>query len=173
MPLGFIPVRRRGVHYDLALFAVKRLRRCNLKIKGRNEREFEHAVVANLTESRKLAPSLITQVDDEPVEKISQATLFGFKHRPDTTIGKDGTAIEIKVITSGQSIREVLGQSIAYRMHYRFVIAVLVDQKGQVVQLCTDKNSQESDFLTGLARDFNIFTVVGPVDRSKNLAFWA
>lgn len=53
------------------------------------------------------------------MEKITKASLFGFIHRPDVSIGIDGTAIEIKVISTGQSVRDILGQAIAYRMHYR------------------------------------------------------
>ena len=175
MALGFMPARKYGVHFHLATLAVKRLKNANLLLKGKTERHFEHTVVASLEGSHKLRKNLITQVGDEDVEKISQAALFGFKHRPDTTIGNDGTAIELKVATTSTSVRVLLGQALAYRMAYRFVILVLVDQTPdrQVVTLCQDKHSQEYALLTGLAEEFNIFTVVGPVERGKNLAFVA
>lgn len=175
MALGFKPARKHGVHFDLASLAVKRLKGANLLLKGKTERHFEHTVVAFLEGSPKLRKNLITQVGDEDVEKISQAALFGFKHRPDTTIGNDGTAIELKVITTSTSVRVLLGQALAYRMAYRFVVLVLVDRTPdrQVVTLCQDKHSQEYALLTGLAKEFNIFTVVGPVERGKNLAFVA
>ena len=48
-----------------------------------------------LESSPRLAKHLITQVGDEEVDKVSQAQVFGFKHRPDTAIGTDGTAIEM------------------------------------------------------------------------------
>lgn len=171
--LGFVAARKRGVHYELAEFAVKHMKRANLLVKGKTERQFEHAIVAHLQASRKLTNNLITQVGEEEVEKITQASLFGFKHRPDTSIGKDGTAIEIKVITSGPSIRDLLGQALAYRMDYRFVILVLVDHTPdrQIVELCRDKKSREFSLLKGFSDDFNIFTVVGPLEKSKNLVF--
>lgn len=172
MALGFMPARRSGIHFELATLAVRRLRKANFRLKGRTEKLFEHTMVASLEGSRKLKNNLITQVGDEEVEKISQASLFGFKHRPDTTIGKDGTAIELKVITSSTSVRVLLGQALAYRMDYRFVILVLVDQTPdrQVVRLCADKKSREYALLNGLAEEFNIYTVVAPGD-PKNLSF--
>jgi hypothetical protein len=99
--------------------------------------------------------------------------LFGFNHRPDVSIGNNGTAIEIKVISTGHDIRDILGQAIAYRMRYRFVILVLVDQTDghKVVELCKSKGSQEFTLLSGLASDMNIFTVVGPISQSKNVVF--
>jgi len=127
MELGFIASRKIGVHYELATFAVKHLKTANIALKAQKERSFEHTIVSHLQASRKLRKNLITQVDEEDVEKISQASLFGFRHRPDVTIGKDGTAIEIKVVSNAPAARDVLGQGLTYRMHYRFVILMLVD----------------------------------------------
>jgi hypothetical protein len=171
MALGFVPARHRGDHFDLAIHAATRLEACNLKLKGGNEREFEQAVVANLQQSSKLKKTLITQVDDEPVEKITQAHLFGFRHRPDITIGKDGTAVEIKRIDGGGSVREALGQAIAYRTCYRYVIPVLIDIDHDMVSRCADRKSPEYLLLRGLADEFNIFTIVGPLKQGKNVAF--
>ena len=176
MALGFISVKRKGLHYDLAKFAVSKLRKMNLLVKGKTERHYEHTVVSYFQASPKLRKNLITQIDEKKeVEKITQASLFGFKHRPDTTIGKDGTAIEIKVIKGSQSVREILGQSIAYRMHYRFVILVLIDHtpNRQIVKLCHKKDSHEFKLLSGLAKDLNIFSIIGPKAQYKNIAFFS
>ena len=70
MALGFMPARKQGVHFDLAILAVKRLKNANLLLKGKTERHFEHTVVAFLEGSHKLRKNLITQVGDEDVEKI-------------------------------------------------------------------------------------------------------
>ena len=174
MSLGFVPSPKRGQHYDLALFANSRLKGVNLFIKGQSESHFERTIVSHLQASPKLRSNLITQIDMDEVEKITKANLFGFTHRPDVSIGNDGTAIEIKVISTGQSIRDLLGQAIAYRMHYRFVILVIVDQTEdrKVVDLCRSKKSQEYSLLSGLAEVLNIYTVVGPVSQSKNLVFF-
>lgn len=173
MRLGFMSAKKQGIHFRLATLAVRRLRNANWSLKGKTEKHFEHSMVATLEASRTLRKNLITQVGEDEVEKISHATLFGFRHRPDTAIGRDGTAIELKVVASSSSVRDLLGQALAYRMHYRFVILVLVDHTSglKVIELCQDKKSSECALLTGLAEQFNIFTVVAPVPLGKNLAF--
>src|SRR5512143_3275214 len=98
MALGFVPGAKRGRHYGLARFTVKKLKRVNLLVKGRSESDFEHTIVSHLQASPKLRPNLITQIGINEVEKITKASLFGFSHRPDLSIGNDGSAIEIKVI---------------------------------------------------------------------------
>ena len=175
MALGFISSRKKGVHYDLVKFTVGKLKKANLLVKGKSEKHYEHTIVSHLQASPKLRKNLITQIGEEEVEKITQANLFGFKHRPDTTIGKDGTAIEIKVVTGSQSIREILGQSIAYRMHYRFVILVIIDHTPErhIVELCADKNTQEYELLGGLAEELNIFSIIGPKAQHDNIAFFS
>ncbi len=173
MPLGFVSVAKRGQHFDLVNLAIKKLKSANLALKGKSEREFEQAVISHLQSSPTIRKNLITQVGTDEVDKITQANLFGFSHRPDASIGKDGTAIEIKVISGGQSAREILGQSIAYRMHYRFVIIVLIDESEdrQVVELCKDKESKEFSLFTGLAETMNVFSIIGPDGPSKNVGF--
>jgi hypothetical protein len=155
------------------MFALKKLKGVNLLVKGKSERDFEYMIVSHLQSSRRLRKNIITQIGMEEVEKITKASLFGFSHWPDASIGNGGTAVEIKPIQGGPSIRDILGQAIAYRMHYRFVILVLVDQTPdrKVVELCRDKDSQEYCLLSGLADALNIFTIVGPVGQSKNVMF--
>ena len=173
MSLGFLRSAKRGQHFELALFALKKLKSANLALKGKSEREYEQAIVGNLQSSPKLRKNLITQVDSDEVTKITQAQLFGFAHRPDASIGNDGTAIEIKVISGGHATRDILGQAIAYRMQYRFVIIVLVDQTEdrRLVALCSDKKSDEFSLFAGMAESMNVFTVVGPIGQSKNIIF--
>jgi hypothetical protein len=171
--LGFVPCRKNGQHYELAMFALRRMKTVNLLVNGQTEKHFEFAIVSALQQSPRLRKNLITQVGLDEVVKMTRASLFGFGHWPDVSIGNDGTAIEIKVIQGGPGVRDILGQAIAYRMHYRFVILVLVDQTQdrKIVELCKDKESQEHSLLTGVAETMNIFTVVGPVGKSKNLVF--
>ncbi len=175
MALGFASAAKRGQHYDLAMFATNKLKSVNLLVKGQSERHFEMTVVSHLQASPRLRKNLLTQIGVDEVEKITQANLFGFSHRPDISLGNDGTAIEIKVVASGQAVRDVLGQALAYRMHYRFAILVLIDQtdERQVVTLCRSKDSQERALLSELALAMNIFTVIGPVGQSENIIFTA
>lgn len=173
MSMGFVSTARRGQHFDLVTLAIKKLKSANLALKGKSEREFEQAIISHLQSSPTLRKNLITQVGTDEVEKITQANLFGFYHRPDASIGNDGTAIEIKVVSGGQSARDILGQSIAYRMQYRFVIIVLIDgtEDRQIVELCKDKKSKEHSLFTGLAETMNVFSVIGPDGPSKNISF--
>lgn len=173
MALGFASVARRGQHYELAMFAASKLRSVNLLVKGHTERQFEHTVVSHLQASPRLRKNLITQIGMDEVDKITQASLFGFSHRPDISLGNDGTALEIKVVGSGQGIRDVLGQALAYRMHYRFVILVVIDTtpERQIVNLCAARRSREYALLSELSESLNIFTIVGPLGQSRNIVF--
>lgn len=173
MALGFASGAKRGQHYDLAMFSAYKLKSVNLLVKGQSERHFEMTVVSHLQASPRLRKNLITQIGVDEVQKITQASFFGFSHRPDISIGNDGTAIEIKVITSGQSVRDVLGQALAYRMHYRFVVLVLIDQteERQIVNTCRVKGSSERALLCELADTMNVFTIIGPLRQSRNIVF--
>lgn len=174
MSSGFVTARRDGKHFELARFAFKRLKKVNLALKTSSERQYEQAIVSNLQSSKRLRNNLITQVSEAEVEKITHANLFGFKHRPDATIGNDGTAIEIKLISNGTNIRDIIGQGLVYRMHYRFAILVMADNTSDrsVVELCRKSSSKEAEFLTHLADEYNIFTIVGPKAISSNLGFF-
>jgi len=145
MTLGFAPGARRGRHYELARFAVNKLKKVNLLVTGSTENAFEHTITSSLQSSPKLSRNLIAGIDKNEVEKITPANLFGFSHKPDLSIGIDGTAIEIKMVSSGQGVRDLIGQAITYRMHYRFVILVLIDQTKdkRLVKLCRSKKTQE------------------------------
>jgi len=173
MALGFASAAKRGQHYELAMFAASKLKSVNLLVKGHIEKQFEAAVVACLQASPRLRKNLITQIGVDEVEKITRASLFGFSHRPDISLGNSGTAIEIKVVATGQAVRDVLGQALAYRMHYRFVILVLIDQTNerQIVNLCRIRESQEHSLLSQLAESMNIFTIIGPLSQSRNIVF--
>ena len=165
---------KRGIHYELAHFAAKRIAKQNFLLKIKSESDYEMVITTSLGSSRKLRPYLITQKDAEPVEKITTADVFGFKHHPDLTIGNDGTAIELKVIHHGQSIREAIGQALCYRTHYRFAIMALLDRTKDrtVVSRCADKNSHAHHLLQALSNECGVFTIVGPVGQRKNISFF-
>jgi hypothetical protein len=166
---------RTGKHYELTAKAIERIKRTNFNIKARDEREYENKLVGALESSRLLKPNLITQVNRDQVNTITQTKLFGFSHRPDITIGNDGTAIELKVINNSQSIRDIIGQAICYRFDYRFAILVFVaqDHTSDIVELCSKKSSAESEFLNYISEQYGIFSVVGPKDNGKNITFFS
>jgi len=170
MGLGFMASAKRGQHYELSKSAVRKLKKIDILLKGKDEKKFEHSIVANLQSVGKLKNNLITQISEDEVDKISQANLFGFNHRPDLSIGRDGTAIEIKVVSGGPAIRDLIGQAIVYRMQYRFVILVIIDKTGdsRIVKSCLDKKSSEYALLQGLSKSWNIFSVIGPTKKGVN-----
>lgn len=173
MALGFVPGKNSGQHFELAMFALNKAKKFNLHLKGKSEKNYEFAIVSHLQSSPRLRKNLITQIGVDEVEKMTKASLFGFSHWPDVSIGNSGTAVEIKVVQGGPGMRDILGQAIAYRMHYRFVILVIIDQTPEykIVELCQDKSSQEYRLLSGLADELNIFSIVGPLGQSKNVVF--
>jgi len=154
--------------------AIRKIKNTNFNKKTNVEREYEQSLVTSLESSRLLKSNIITQVGANEVDKITQSHLFGFNHRPDVSIGNDGTAIELKIVSGSQSVRDLIGQGIVYRMQYRFVILVLIDgtTDSRIVELCSDKSSQEHSILMGMADSLNIFSVVGPKVNNGNVAFF-
>lgn len=173
MLFGLRPAARRGIHFELALRATHQIKHANFMIKADDEKTYENILVASLAQSHKLRPNLITQIAQEPVQKIVRPTVFGFEHAPDITIGNDGTAIELKLINSGGDLRSCLGQALCYRVAYRFAIIVLIDRTNDrvFVESLRPKDSNEAMLLRGMCDELNILTVVGPIGRYKNLAF--
>jgi len=173
MDYGFKKYSRKGAHYDLAMEAAKHIKKINFLIKHRDEKDVEHHIVSSLETYRNLKPHLITQLNKEQPVIMTRAELFGFRHSPDVAIGDDGTAIELKLIKSSQSVREMLGQAMCYRMNYRFVILIFVSPASSCsfIDLCSEKRSNERKLLNALAADFGIFSVVGPTSAGKNLSF--
>lgn len=174
---GFKKGVRTGEYYELAIEAIKRIKKINFMLKGKDERDYEFYLVSQLESSRNLKPHLITQVINDPKDSgviMTRADFFGFRHSPDVGIGDDGTAIELKLIRGSQSVRDMLGQGICYRTKYRFVILVFIAENPTepFIDLCKNKNSNEFELLTALANDFNIFSIVGPDPEGKNLAFY-
>ena len=83
------------------MFALKKASKTNLLLKGQDEKNFEHTIVAQLQSSPRIRKNLITQIGVDEVQKMTKASLFGFSHWPDVSIGNSGTAIEIKVVQGG------------------------------------------------------------------------
>lgn len=164
MMRGFMPMKRMGIHYQLARRAVECLRTVEFPPKTPKENTLEHTMVSSLLAVPDIRPHLLTQLDEDPIEKVTHSEVLGFRHRPDATIGRDGTALELKMVRTGQPLREAIGQAIAYRVAYRFVVLVLTDRtpKRRMVSLAGDSNSPGHKLLSALAKDMGIFTIVAP-----------
>jgi len=92
--------------------------------------------------------------------------LFGKKHRPDLTINDDGIAIEIKYLSGSlDGLKQAIGQSIFYRVRYRFVMNVFVIAEKYKDTYLKGANEEEKDLeeiFQDLSTDMNIFSYIVP-----------
>ena len=171
--LGFKSSRKTGRYFEIAVEVARKCSTLDFNLKGKRERDFEFSLISHLKTSKTIRDNITDQISKDNVDKIKAVEFFGYKHRPDACIGVDGTAIELKVMQNSQTIREILGQAICYRMHYRFVVLVIVNKNNDIelVKRLKNKNDSENLMLRSLAEDLNIFTVFGPSDGKRNLVF--
>jgi len=146
---AFKPNRKSGVHYSnltKALRTIKGMK--NLDIYGKDERKFEDRLAGAL--GLKFGKDLIDQRSKK--QPMTSVPLFDHTHRPDMSIGTDGVAIEVKVITSGGSFREAIGQGLMYRVKYRFAIIIWIDptKNKTYIEAINRRNSDEKKFLSFL-----------------------
>lgn len=132
---------------------------------GKTERDFEllfsERVRAN---SDRINGSIISQVDKETT--VQSVYCFGKKHRPDLTINDDGIALELKYINNSlNGIKEAIGQSIFYRIRYRFVMNVFViaeQHKDVYLKVANGEEKDLEEILKDLSTDSNIFSYIVP-----------
>jgi hypothetical protein len=76
------------------------------------------------------------------------------------SVGEDGTAVEIKLVTKGEQVRTGVGQSIFYRTKYRFVVLLLVDatHDHDFFNAISNNKKTEHQFCKEL-EDLNIFVM--------------
>lgn len=152
---------RRGLHWEDCEQAIMALTRLELNETDRTEQQCERRVAALLDSMRfSGGERLVDQADIHQV--VSRITLFGSDHRPDMSIGKDGTAVEVKVADHGNKVKQAIGQAIFYRLGYRFVIVVLVDRTTGCeiyARLREQGNTKEVRMLDELEQKMNIFII--------------
>ncbi|PJZ77383.1 hypothetical protein [Leptospira neocaledonica] len=152
----FVANRKTGYYWESLDTIKKIVGRLSLDINAEDERKFEDRL------SGALQPNFDDFIDQRNIQQVmTRITAFGHDHRPDMSIGKDGVAIEVKVIRTGSSIREAIGQAFIYRLGYRFVVIIWVDtskDKSYKVSI-EDPNSQEFQFLKEL-EEHNIYCLV-------------
>jgi hypothetical protein len=161
--MGHMPTRRRGLLWSDANRLNKIIREFPFNTTGKTEREFETgfstAIIANHSAFNH---SVISQIDKS--KTVESVFCFGKKHRPDLTIGSDGIAIEIKLVTY-DGLKQAIGQAYIYRLKYRFVFLILVmsEARKQVYEsFALGKERDLEDILTQLAERNNIFTYIVP-----------
>lgn len=145
-----------GKYWDNLNKALKIIKKVSLDVKANIESKFEDRI------SGALQPNFDEFIDQRNTKQtMTRITLFGHDHRPDMSIGTDGVAIEIKFVKSGSSFREALGQSIIYRLGYRFVIIVWIDTtKDKIYKNLTQDESNDEFRLIKELEEKNIYCVI-------------
>lgn len=152
----FLASRKTGYYWESVEKVLKIVQRVSLDINSDDERKFEDRL------SGALQPNFDDFIDQRNVQQVmTRITAFGHDHRPDMSIAKDGIAIEVKVIRTGASIREAIGQAFIYRLGYRFVVVIWVDtsKDKSYKSASEDPKTAEYQFLKEL-EESNIYCVI-------------
>ena len=176
--MGFEKGKRTGKNWEDILFIDSLIKNSDKKnngsimnITGKEEKDFELRFSSLLDANKvKLNGNLISQQNKDTT--VKQIYCFGKKHRPDMTINDDGIAIEIKYINDNfDGVKMALGQSLMYRLRYKFVINVMVisEKKKDVYEKAVNGEEKDlEDILKYLADDMNVFTYIVPAFSLKN-----
>ena len=176
--MGFEKGKRTGKNWEDILFIDSLIKNSDKKtngsimnITGKEEKAFELRFSSLLDANKvKLNGNLISQQNKDTT--VKQIYCFGKKHRPDMTINDDGIAIEIKYINDNfDGVKMALGQSLMYRLRYKFVINVIVisEKNKDVYEKALNGEEKDlEDILKYLADDMNVFTYIVPAFSLKN-----
>lgn len=132
---------------------------------GDKEKDFERYLTGFISSKKdKFSDVAISETDKEGTP-IRQAYCFGKNHRPDMAIGGDGIVIELKY-GNIDNIKQAIGQSIIYRLEYKFAVTVYILPK-ENKELYEDitsgaKENNIKEILKYLADELNIFTYIIP-----------
>lgn len=149
---------RAGGYWEDCKHALDLIQKMPLQKSYVKERAFQGRV-ASFLESNSFLDRFIDP--SSTTDSIAGLHLFGSYHYPDMTIGSEGTAIEVKIADHAGKVKAAIAQSLLYRMHYRFVIMVLIDTSddGEIYKLLKDESSREAKFIKDMEDDFKIYTV--------------
>jgi hypothetical protein len=176
--MGFEKGKRTGKNWEDILFIDSLIKNSDKKtngsimnITGKEEKDFELRFSSLLDANKvKLNGNLISQQNKDTT--VKQIYCFGKKHRPDMTINDDGIAIEIKYINDNfDGVKMALGQSLMYRLRYKFVINVIVisEKNKDVYEKAVNGEEKDlEDILKYLADDMNVYTYIVPAFSLKN-----
>ena len=175
----FQPGPRRGNVWDDVRTLDTIIKNTHFKLNGKNERDFEFAFMSTVAANKDLIHGDIhSQVDKDTI--VRSVYLFGKKHRPDLTINEDGIAVEIKFLSNSlDGLKQAIGQSIFYRVRYRFVMNLFViDKKYKDTYLKGAKEEEKDleDICKNLSSEMNIFSYLVPAfdpgSNIKSLLSW-
>jgi hypothetical protein len=148
--------RKKGYYWESLLKIKEIVDRLSLDMNYNTEKEFEDRIAGALQ------PNFDDFIDQRNTKQtMTRVTLFDHDHRPDLSIGEDGIAIEVKLAKSGESFRSAIGQSLIYRMGYRFSLVIWIDtsKNKRYVNSVKDKKHKEKEFLLALEQQ-NIFSII-------------
>jgi hypothetical protein len=152
----FLAGKRTGYYWESLQKSLELISRVSLDINAEDERKFEDRL------SGALQPNFKDFIDQRNNKQVmTRITAFNHDHRPDMSISDDGVAMEVKVLRSGSSVREALGQALIYRLGYRFVIIIWVDAtKDKEYKTAISKTGSVESGLIAEMQEMNIFCVV-------------
>ena len=177
--MAFQSGHRRGQIWDDVQTLNKIIHNTRFNLTGKSEREFELAFMSSVNANAdRINGQIMSQVDKDTT--VRSVYLFGKKHRPDLTINDDGIAIEIKYLSGSlDGLKQAIGQSIFYRVRYRFVMNVFVISEKYKDTYLKGANEEEKDLeeiFQDLSADMNIFSYIvpafTPVPNVKALLAW-
>ena len=158
---SFMPGRRDGKYWEDCEYTIKTLFKLDLSRTEMKEKELEDRVARFLEKQQ--FPSGERFIDHRTYhDAASEIALFNSIHSPDMSIGRDGTAIEVKAADNGNKVKQAISQALFYRIGYRFVIVLLVDTTDQgdiYAGLRGHGNTREVQFIGDLEEHLNIFVI--------------
>ena len=153
--------RRDGKYWEDCEYIIMSLSKLDLGRTEMTEKEFEDRVAWFL--EKQLFPSGEQFFDYRSYhDPAGEVALFSSDHRPDMSIGRDGTAIEVKAADHGSKVKQAISQGLFYRIGYRFVIILLVDitDQGDIYAALREQgNTREVQFVDDLEEHLNIFLI--------------
>ncbi len=152
---AFMPSRKGSSHWEKLQQVIKMIKSLNLDIRGKEEKDFENRISGVLSEHFKE-----DFIDQKSLKQVmTMVPIFDHQFRPDMSIESNNVAIEVKLLKGTNSFKEALGQSIIYRLGYKYVITVWIDMTKKKTHLKVMSNEKETALLTAL-EDLNIFVIV-------------
>lgn len=165
--MGFEKGIRRGSVWDDVMAIDEIVKKTRFAHTGKNERDFEIGFTQTLTvhaQTGRLKGKVISQTDQETI--VKSVYCFGKRHRPDLTINEDGIAIEIKYLSSSlDGIKLALGQSMLYRLRYKFVVNLFIlSEKHKETYSKASKGEERDleDIFKNLSDEANVFSYIVP-----------
>jgi len=163
--MAFQSGHRRGQVWEDVQTLDTIIKNTRFNLTGKSEREFELAFMSAVAANKdRIKGDIHSQVDKDTV--VRSVYLFGKKHRPDLTINEDGIAVEIKFLSNSlDGLKQAIGQSIFYRVRYRFVINLFViDEKYKDTYLkgANDEEKDLEEICKDLSSDMNIVSYLVP-----------